>query len=534
MPSETTEVLFARYGPGYRWIATGTVMLGTISAVLTTTTVNVAIPDIMGAFGIGQDKAQWLSTAALAAMTVGMLLNSWLLQTFGQRKTFVGALCIFIVALFVAGLSPNETVLIACRVVQGAIAGILQPLSMYTLFCVFPPHRRGAAMGWFGMSVILGPALGPTLGGILIEHFNWRYIFYIAMPVSAAGILLGSVFLPEREETGARSAFDWTGFTLLAVSLGCVLTGLSNGQREGWGSDYIVSLLAIAAASGLAFCWWELRVSHPLVELRVLRSGEFAAAAAVACLFGAGLFGSTYLVPLFVQTVQGYTPLAAGLLLMPAGLMLGALMPCAGYLSDRIPAQVLIFSGLACFSVSAYALGDVDVNTPFWTLAWCVILSRIGLALIKPSLNVTALRALPPHWLSQGAGMINFTRQLGGAFGVNLLSVMLDRRAFFHSDTLTSMQTAANAGTAEMLRAMEALLAQSGVAEDLQGPGALHFLGRMIYAQAYTLGFRDSFLVVAFVFALGFIPAWILGRSVERNAKQPAEASPREDLTLAA
>ncbi|MGE5522901.1 MAG: MFS transporter, partial [Rhodospirillaceae bacterium] len=141
MPSETTDVLFARYGPGYRWIATGTVMLGTISAVITTTTVNVAIPDIMGAFGIGQDKAQWLSTAALAAMTIGMLLNSWLLESFGQRRTFVGALCVFIVALFVAGLSPNETVLIACRAVQGAIAGILQPLSMYTLFCVFPPHR---------------------------------------------------------------------------------------------------------------------------------------------------------------------------------------------------------------------------------------------------------------------------------------------------------------------------------------------------------------------------------------------------------
>ena len=534
MPSETTEVLFARYGPGYRWIATGTVMLGTISAVLTTTTVNVAIPDIMGAFGIGQDQAQWLSTGALAAMTIGMLLNSWLLQSFGQRRTFVGVLCIFIVALFVAGLSPNESVLISCRVVQGAVAGILQPLSMYTLFCVFPPHRRGAAMGWFGMSVILGPALGPTLGGILIEHFNWRYIFYIAMPVSAAGILLGSIFLPEREESGARSAFDWTGFLLLAVSLSCLLAGLSNGQREGWSSDYILALLAIASVAGVGFALWELHAPQPLVELRVLRSGEFTAAAAVACLFGAGLFGSTYLVPLFVQTVQGYTPLAAGLLLMPAGLMLGVLMPFGGYLSDRVPARALICAGLLCFSVSAYGLSGVDVDTPFWTLAWFVVLSRIGLALIKPSLNVTALRALPAHQLSQGAGMINFTRQLGGAFGVNLLSVMLDRRAFFHSDTLTAMQTAANTGTAELLRSMQALLAQAGVSEDLQGPGALHFLGRMIYAQAYTLGFRDSFLVVAFVFVLGFIPAWIIGRSARHKAPLPADAPARDDLTIAA
>jgi MFS family permease len=158
-------------------------MLGTISAMLTTTTVNVAIPDIMGAFGIGQDRAQWLSTGALAGMTVGMLLNAWLMRSFGQRKTFIGALAVFVTALFIAGLSPNENVLIICRIVQGTIAGILQPLSMYTLFRVFPPQQRGTAMGLFGMSVILGPALGPTLGGIMIDLFNWRYIFYIAMPV---------------------------------------------------------------------------------------------------------------------------------------------------------------------------------------------------------------------------------------------------------------------------------------------------------------------------------------------------------------
>ncbi|MGA0023720.1 MAG: MFS transporter, partial [Burkholderiales bacterium] len=176
-PTATTEELFARYGPAYRWYATATVMLGTISAVLTTTSVNVAIPDIMGAFGIGQDRAQWLSTGTLAAMTVGMLLNAWLMNNFGQRNTFIGALAVFIVALLLAGIAPNENVLILARIVQGAVAGLLQPLAMYTLFRVFPPDQRGAAMGFFGMSVILGPASGPTLGGILIDWFNWRFIF---------------------------------------------------------------------------------------------------------------------------------------------------------------------------------------------------------------------------------------------------------------------------------------------------------------------------------------------------------------------
>ena len=512
MQSETTEVLAARYGSRYRWLATVTVMLGTISAVLTTTTVNVAIPDIMGAFGIGQDRAQWLSTGALAAMTIGMLLNAWLIHRYGQRRTFVGALVIFICALLVAGMAPNEHVLIACRVVQGAIAGILQPLSMYTLFRVFPPHQRGTAMGFFGMSVILGPALGPTLGGVMIEHFDWRAIFYIAVPVAAVGVLLGTIFMPEREEAGARARFDWPGFVLLCAALACLLSALSNGQREGWDSGFIVTLFVISGSSALAFVTWELHAPQPLVDLRVLANGQFTCAAVVACLFGVGLFGSVYLVPLFVQTVQGYTPLAAGLLLMPAGLILGLFMPFAGYLSDRVPTRGLILSGLVCFALSSYWLSDVDVNSAFWTVAGCVMLSRVGLALIKPSLNVTALKSLRPELLGQGAGMINFARQLGGAFGVNLLSVMLDRRTFFHSDTLTAMQTSANTGTAELLRSMQALLAQAGVSPDLQSAGALHFLGRVLHAQAYTMGFRDAFLITAVIFTIGLVPAWIMGR----------------------
>ncbi|MES2563454.1 MAG: DHA2 family efflux MFS transporter permease subunit, partial [Pseudomonadota bacterium] len=346
----------------------------------------------------------------------------------------------------------------------------------------------------------------------MIEHFNWRSIFYVAVPVAALAVLLGTLFMPEREESNVRTRFDWTGFVLLSASLACLLTGLSNGQREGWNSDFILWLLAIAVVGACAFIAWELTRPQPLVDLRVLVNGQFLCAALVACLFGVGLFGSTYLVPLFVQTVQGYTPFSAGILLMPAGLVMGLFMPFSGFMSDRIPARGLIVSGLLCFAGSSYWLSTVDVNSPFWTVAGSVMLSRIGLGLIKPSLNVSALRSLRPELLGQGAGMINFARQLGGAFGVNLLSVMLDRRTFFHSDTLTSLQTAGNSGTAELLRSMQALLAQAGVSPDVQAASALHFLGRVVYAQAYTMGFRDAFLITAVVFTIGLIPAWIMGR----------------------
>ena len=513
MPLETTEVLFSRYGARYRWLVTITVLLGSISPVITTTIVNVAIPDIMGAFGIGQDRAQWLSTGALAAQVLCMLLNAWLIRSFGQRKTFIGALCIFVGALVIAGISPNEQVLILSRIVQGGVAGVMQPLAVYTLFRVFPPEQKGRAMGLFGISVILGPALGPCLGGILIDQFNWRYVFYVAVPVSAAAMLLGSLFMPEREDEGSRTDFDWTGFFLLAAALACTLTGLSNGQREGWYSNYVITLIGAGGLAAIAFVVWELRVPQPLVDLRVLGNRRFAAAASVAFIMGAGLFGSVYLVPLFVQTVQGFSPLAAGLLLMPAGLVMGAFLPVGGYLCDRLPAHWLIIAGLTCFGVSCYWFGSVDANTPFWTLVSWVVLGRIGLALLNPSINVAALRALRSEALGQGAGMINFFRQLGGAFGVILLSIMLDRRTHLHSDALASVQTSANSATAELLRTIQNVLAQGGVSKDMQLPGALEYLGRVVYAQAYTQGFRDSFLICALAFVLALIPACMMARA---------------------
>lgn len=522
MPSETADVLAARYGTRLRVYATGTVMLGMISAVLTTTIVNVAIPDIMGAFGIGQDRAQWLATGALAAMTIGMLSNAWLVRSFGERRTFVGGLMLFTASLLVAGWSPNENVLIGARICQGAVAGIMQPLSMYVMFRVFPPNQRGMAMGFFGMSVILGPALGPTLGGILIDNFNWRYIFFAAVPATFSGMLLGSIFLPEREGTGKRPDFDFFGFGLLAAGISCLLLGLSNGQREGWDSNFVLSLLAIAISCAAGFVWWELRVKQPLVELRVLGNGQFSAAAVVAFIFGLGLFGTTYLVPLFVQLVQKYTPLAAGLLLMPGGLILGAFMPIAGYMSDRAPARPMIMAGLICFGVSSFMLGAVDANMSFWTIAWLVVLSRIGLALIKPSLNLAALRPLNPQQLTQGAGMINFARQLGGAFGVNALSVMLDRRTMLHSEAFTSTQSSGNYATAELLQQLESLLAQAGVSPDVQSAGALHYLGRVLQAQAYTAGFQDSFLLCGLIFTAALVPAWIMGMRRRRRLPHPA------------
>jgi EmrB/QacA subfamily drug resistance transporter len=498
------EGLFDRYGPSYRWFATGTVMIATIAVVLSTTIVNVAIPDVMGAFGISQVQAQWLSTGFLAAMTATMLVTDWADRAFGQRATMVGALAIFMAGSVLGGIAPNETVLTVARVIQGAAAGVVQPLAMILLFQVFPPNQRGAAMGIFGIGVVLAPALGPWIGGLLIDAFSWRYVFYLGIPFALIGILLSNLFLPVRTQTGPRPGFDWGGMVLLCLFLASILNALTNAQRLGWSSDPILLQFAVAAVAIAGFIWWETTTARPMLDLRLFTSVPFSAASLVAFIMGAGLFGSTYLVPLFVQTIQGLTPTQAGLLLMPSGFVLVVVFPIAGRMSDKVPAGYLIAVGMILFAWSSWLTASVSVDTAFWTLAWWVVISRIGLGLLFPSLTAGSLKVLPRELVAQGSG---------GAFGVNLLAVFLERRTVYHADGLTATQTSHNPATMDLLGTVSGIAKAGGLPDYQQLPAAIQFLSQMIAIQANTLAFHDGFLVVMLVFLIALVPTWMLHRA---------------------
>ncbi len=530
-PPDSVEGLFARYGPAYRWLVTATVMMGTIATILTATIVNVALPDIMGAFGMGQDKAQLLSTGFLAAMTGTMLLNAWMVERLGQRATFMLAVTVFIAASVMGGLAPAEGVLILARVLQGGAAGILQPLAMQVIFQVFPPEKRGSAMGIYGIGVVLAPALGPTLGGIMVDSFSWRYVFFLAVPFCIVGLFLATLFLPGRDASASPRKFDWIGFGLMTVFLVTLLNGLSNGQRDEWLSDSILRDFAIALVSGIGFILWELRTPAPMLNLKLFTNRVYAGASIVAFIFGAGIYGSTYLIPLFAQTIQGYTPTRSGLLLMPAGLVLGIVFPIAGRLSDKTPAYAMVMFGLAVFALSSFLMTGVDTDASFWLFAWWIMLGRIGLGFIMPSLNAGALKALPMALLGQGSGAINFVRQLGGAFGVNLLSIALERRSQFYVDSFTAAQDAGNSATAWLLRDVTGLLAQDGVAEAIRQAGALNYLGRVIYPQGNMLGYRDSFFIVGAIFLVALVPALMMRRGRAPAAPRASDAMPHPPST---
>ena len=518
-PIQTAQVLTERYGPSYRWLVTITGMVGVVSMVLAMTTVNVAVPDVMGAFGIGQDQAQWMSSAYMATMTAGMLINAWLTGVLGERRTFVGALCFFSVGALLGGTAPTEDSLIFARVLQGFSAGVAQPLVMATIFTVFPAERRGMAMGVFGLGVVFAPAIGPTLGGLMIEYFSWRYVFFISLPFCLIAAVMGLMFMPTRPIPQRIPPFDWLGFVLLCAGLFGLMTGIADGQREGWSSDVIVLRLVAGAAAGVAFILWELRTPRALLDVRIFANLEFSAAALVAFIFGAGLMGSTYIMPVFVQTVIGFTPLLAGLMMMPSGIMLAFIFPLAGRLADAMPGSTMIIFGLLLFSAGFALMTMADIDTTFWTLVGMVMVSRLGLGFINPSLNSSSLKALPADKVRQGAGVANFMRQLGGAFGINLMVAFFEVRTRFHADALTATQDWGNRTTARLLQLVEELMQRSGLPYQQQKAGAYEYLGGMMHAQAQMMAFSDTFIVVGVVALLALIPAAMLSRSQRRSRR---------------
>ncbi|MEX2489943.1 MAG: DHA2 family efflux MFS transporter permease subunit [Pseudomonadales bacterium] len=501
--------LFEFYGPAYTWFAVVTAMLASFATLLTATVINVAIPEIMGAFGIGQDEAQWLSTAFLASGSVTMLLMAWCVDAFGMRQTYVWSVLVFLFGSILGGFAHNPETLILARIIQGASAGVLGPIAMTLNYQIFPVARRGFAMGIFGIGVVLAPALGPTVGGFLIDNYDWRYVFFLAIPFSLISIPLAMMFMPVREEAGPRPSFDWTGAILSSIFLVSLLTGLSDGQREGWQSDYIVLLFATAVISATLFVWWENRIEKPMLDLELFTNPGFVAASLVTLVIGVGLYGSTYLLPLFVQGLQGITPTASGLLMLPAGLVMAAMFPVAGMLSDSFQPRFVIIAGLLLFGLSNWFMRVVDLETPFMRLLVWAIVGRIGLALLFPGLNAAALSSLPLHLLSQGSGAINFLRQLGGAFGVNMLSIFLARRTAQFSDQLATTQ-APSPDTLVVLKHLNEMLAVQGYAFMEQLILSMGYLSRTVYGQASALAFREGFYLVAIVFFLAIIPTWFM------------------------
>jgi DHA2 family multidrug resistance protein len=384
---------------------------------------------------------------------------------------------------------------------------------MATVVAVFPAERRGMAVGLYSVGVTMAPSFGPWIGGLAIDAMNWRQIFIVPLPLVALAFLMGLALMPAKKFSWRLPRFDWIGFALLAAALMCIMSAIGNGHRWGWSSDRTAAFFLAGFAAAVLFAVLQLRSKHPLLDVGLFADLRFSAAMCIAFAFGAGNFATNYAIPVFMQTVQGFTATEAGFVLVPAGILLVMMIPVVGRLADTLPSQYPIMLGCLLFSLAGWLMSDADVNTAFWTLAGLAVVTRAALGLVMPNLGKVAMSSVPADRLNHGAGTYNFIRQMGGAFGVNLTAVAIDMRTARHADLLTATQTPDNAQTGALLARIAELLHRGGLPESALQPGALDYLGRVVYAQALGLGFQDAFFFICFAFALAFVPAWLLGRA---------------------
>ncbi len=505
-----------------------TMMLAVVPTIMSSTMVNVAFTDIMGAYGVGQESAHWLSTGFLSATTVAMLLNAWFVTNFGPRHTFLFALLIFIIGSFAAQEAQSFDMLIMARCVQGFSAGLLQPLTLTVIFPIFPMHQRGRAMGLFSMGITLGPAFGPVLGGIIADELGWRYLFTPMIPIGLLAAALALHWLPRHIEESHRRDFNWTSFVLVTATVVGFLYGTSNWLRLGWDSIEVMASLMGAAICLCLFIAWELMTRSPLLEVRLFLNRNFTYTVIVAFAFGAGMFGNIYQVPLFVRTIQGFDATTAGLLLLPSGLIMLIVFPASGFLAQIWSPRRTVTIGLIIFGTSSLLLSGVDVHTGFWFLALVALYGRIGLGLIIPSLQFHGIRTLDMKYLPYAAGTLNFMRSLGGAIGVNLVALHLDYRLAVHRDYFAASQAPDNSATRELLRRLGELIDRAGLSGLDAIPETYGYLARTMVAQAMTQSFRDGFLLIGAIFLVTILPALLLsGKTVKDTMREEAAAQRR-------
>ena len=505
----------ASTGP-YRWIVLGLVMMGTFMAILDSSIVNVALPHMMSAFGVSRDEIEWVSTAFMLATAVAMPLVGWLAARLSHRTLYLGSLALFTAGSAACAFAWSYDAMIGARVIQAVGGGAIQPVGMAIVAELFEPGERGRALGIWGTGIMVGPALGPTLGGYLTDWFNWRVIFSVNLPFGVLTLLAGLAYMRrERPSTAGRVPFDGWGFLLLSMALVAGLLALSNGQDEGWSSAYVYSRLAVCVAGLTLFLAVEASTPSPLLDLSLFRIRNFTLSMVLAVFRSVGLFGGVFLLPLFLENLVGYTTIQTGLWMMPGAVAVGLMMPIAGRMADRHRPSWLVAFGTLATAVSLWMYGELDPLSGPLTIIGPQLLRGVGLAFMMSPLLTAALNAVPRPAVATASSFLNVAQRVGGSFGIALLNTYVTNAIHVHAVRMGARLPAQSV----QLQRLEARTARSAGAAAPPRAGAL--LGaRVIGRRASVLGFEGGFVLGGLILLLGLPLCLLLRPTVAREADE--------------
>jgi DHA2 family multidrug resistance protein len=484
------------------WIVAIAVMSATFMEVLDTTVVNVSLPHIAGDLSATIDESTWALTSYLVANAIILPLAGWLSHQFGRKRLLMASVGGFTVASLLCGLAPSLPFLILFRVIQGTTGGALQPLSQAVLLEAFPPEQRGKAMGFWGLGIVVAPIFGPVLGGWLTDSYSWRWVFYINLPVGIVALVMMKLFVFDPAYIGKRGQrVDWTGIGLLALGIGALQIFLDKGEEDDWFASRPMTALAIVSAVALAaFLAHELRVEHPVVDLRVFRLRTYAAGVFLITMVGFVLYGSLVLLPIFLQTLLGYPSLQAGIAMSPRGMGSFLAMPLVGMVLGRVDARRLLGAGLVGGSVTLFWLGSLNLQAGYWDVFWPQLVQGISLALLFVPLTTITMDPIPRESMGNATSIFNLMRNIGGSLGIAMATTVLARRQQIHTSVLgahVDVYSPQAQALLEQLRA--AFLARgSDLATATQQARAAVF--GLVQRQAAMLSFTDVFRLMALLF----------------------------------
>ncbi len=506
-----------------KWAIAFTASLGAILEVIDTSIVNVALTDIQASLGATITEVGWVVTGYAIANVVLIPLSAWLGDYFGRKTYFIFSLIGFTLASVLCGLAFNLPMLVISRILQGLCGGGLLAKAQAILFETFPPAEQGLAQAVFGVGVIAGPAIGPTLGGFLVDGLGWRWIFFVNIPFGIIAVAMSLVFLPkdkDKSETQSQ-AVDWLGIGFLVIAIGCMQTLLEEGEKNDWFASGFITTLAIASTIGLGlFIWYELKIAHPAVDLRVLRHRSLAAGSLLSAVVGMGLYGALFAVPIFAQSVLHFTATQTGLLLAPGALASAIVMVLLGKLSTKIDARILIAMGAVGTSGVMFQLAAITPQTGTDDLFWPLVWRGAFTVLMFLPLSLATLGGLPKQDISAGSGFYNLTRQLGGSIGIALLTTLLDRREAFHRAILLTKLSVYDPETNQRLDALNGALQSQGMDAITAQQQALALLSQTVETQAAVLSYADCFRVVGVAFLCSLPLLLFLGKG-GAGAKAP-------------
>jgi DHA2 family multidrug resistance protein len=524
--------------PVNKWLVTVSVTFGTLMGTIDASIVNVAVPHLRGALGATVEEITWVTTGFVIANVVVMPLTAFLGHLFGQKRVYMTALLVFILSSALCGLARSLTTLVAFRFLQGLGAGALQPTEQAILRQTFPPKEQGMAMAVFGMAVIIGPAVGPTLGGYIVDNYSWPWIFFINVPVGVLALIMVSNFVREPEDIRAaqramaakrRANLDWIGIALLSIGLAALQYVLEEGNRDDWFNSQVISGLSLVSFITLAsFVVRELTAAAPAVDIALFKDSVFTSGTLVGGVMFALLMSVTFLLPVFLQEVLGYTATQSGLALMPRALIMMVVTPIVGRTYNILSPRLVVSFGVICVSVSTWLMSHYTLATSESGIISALLVQGVGFSCLFVPLTTTALSRIPRHKLADAAGLNSVVRFIGGSIGLAIFATLLTRHMTVVQSVLGTHVVNGSPTLMPRLFGAQRMLAQMGANPAAAHDGAVRVIAGAVARQSAVIAFEQVFLLTG----LSFLCVLPLVYFLKRPAHTAAGAGARPEVPV--